>query len=476
MKATYFLLLLATFYCQSTQVADSDGKEFVFSFSVYGYFGYSDATTASVIVIPTQNDCNCTFTYVTYIYNTTATFTKLALAHKSNEFTFENEQVITLINYEGDFSIDTALDFRIFASCTEVVKLIGRIADPINGFGDFFVIPSIQNAAKKYILDMPPTTLGPGGHILILPLTTVENAKINIIAYHLGALYSDTTYQFNTNLGAIQRYIDMDTYDSNINFSFEIYSNVPIMLSIVSPFASTVKNAKWDGSNRFYNYISFMPISSGDKTCHKKLTTPDRRMITNDFTSSIYVSPTIYGGKCDEVDTITIYNGTETGVVEEVSNFGATNISFVDQKQVGTSTNGGFMPIFRFVSIFSGQDGSTTFGHSAHYIPSTEEWVTGITYFHTLAAKCKLEVYIKSFDTETTKIDDKDVKKNVKIVRKSMDMFNHKYDQFISEIKGYGTHKIESTGSYIAYVICESVNSIYDAAAYLTAFNKRKSS
>uniref|UniRef100_A0AC35TV21 IgGFc_binding domain-containing protein n=1 Tax=Rhabditophanes sp. KR3021 TaxID=114890 RepID=A0AC35TV21_9BILA len=204
---------------------------------------------------------------------------------------------------------------------------------------------------------------------------------------------------------------------------------------------------------------------------------PDQRMITNDFTTRLHVSPPNLGANCNAITKITAYdeNNNVRGTEQIVDKTGLTEISLINDEVAGFSTVGGQMSTNRFGSIIN-KDNIIPAGHFMHYIPSTSEWITGKTQFYTLAKDCILEFYADAdgSNSDFIKIDGHNMD-TLKYDRKLLPFFNNQYTQFVVEINGYGLHTIENYGKYVAYVICKHVNGPYNANGYLTGFNQKKS-
>uniref|UniRef100_A0AC35UFE4 IgGFc_binding domain-containing protein n=1 Tax=Rhabditophanes sp. KR3021 TaxID=114890 RepID=A0AC35UFE4_9BILA len=464
--------------------AYSDGKKFVFSFSVDVIRGVGPTAQPAVIVIPLYNDTVCTFNYTRISDHKLVSFQKQVYYDKTNEFMLADDpkEIYVTGRYDGyGYGITKTNDFRIFAECGEVVKLIGRAADPRWGWGDLFIIPSIQNAAYTYTLSMPSAVQTEKGHLMILPVEKDQLVNLNIIGYSNGLVLSNQNVQYSSAVGENQRYISVYIYDSknnHFNATVSIISNVPIMISMITS-ASTKTGNRNDGTcgdTCFYDYTAFMPISLGPIDCDSLEDKPDIRMITNDLTTRLYLSPAnLRGNDCDDNSVITLYDDKTNinGNEEVVSNIGLTRIEMAAINQTGFRSESGQITNYRFGS-FIDQDPSV--GLFTHYVPSTEEWVSGKTHFYSLDKNCYLELYVNkdASDIAHIKLDGLSISKSnpKKTVLK---MFSQEYTQFILPITGYGLHNLRITkGKYVLYVACKAVNSIHNGAGYLTGFEKRQ--
>uniref|UniRef100_A0AC35TU50 IgGFc_binding domain-containing protein n=1 Tax=Rhabditophanes sp. KR3021 TaxID=114890 RepID=A0AC35TU50_9BILA len=408
---------------------------------------------------------------------------KKAVYGKTNEVALNINEVMTGFSYtDNQFYVGGSDDFRIFVSCTEEVKLIGRIVDPVDSWGDQFLIPSLKNAGTQYTFAMPTSDGSAKGLIAILPINTEDYVKVHIVGYSNGALFSSKDIEYSISRGRSQYYISIDlftrnsgnTLNYNNNVSISITTTSDVMISFASVYATTSNTISLCGVSCIDNYVTFMPTASSLKPCNTLLTPPDQRMITNHFTTRLHLSPPNLGSFCSAITSITVYDGVDNiqGTEEIVDKMGFTEISLMNNAFAGFSTDIGEVNTNRFGSITDGNK-ITNFGHFMHYVPSTVEWLSGKTQFFTSAKKCVLEFYADADGSNGKFIKiDGSILETLKFDRTPLPIFENKYSQFIVTINGYGLHTIENPGKYVAYVICE--NGPTDAAGYLTGFNQRK--
>uniref|UniRef100_A0AC35UEB7 IgGFc_binding domain-containing protein n=1 Tax=Rhabditophanes sp. KR3021 TaxID=114890 RepID=A0AC35UEB7_9BILA len=368
-------------------------------------------------------------------------------------------------------------DFRIFASCTEEVKLLGRYNDPIESYGDIFLIPSTKNAGSLYHVSLPTSDSFSKGSISILPVSQTGFINLNVIVYYDGILFSNTTQQYEVTFGQKQHYFSFFTSpDMNTNTTVTISSDIPVMISLSAPYSSTSASVPYCGSSCFNDYISFMPISSSSQMCDTLLTPPDQRLITSDFTTRLYLSPSNFNSNCDDVSTITIYDDVNNvDGVEKTLNVGdSTIISLQNKDAIAFSSYNGQKVAYRFGSIMD-EDGITAFGHVAHYVPSVKEWLSGKSQFFTIGKHCYLEFYTDEdgSDPDLIKLDNRGLNA-FKYDRTPLNFFGSTYIQFKVIIKSHGLHNFENDGNYISYVICKNVAGAFNSAGYLIGFNQRK--
>uniref|UniRef100_A0AC35TKC4 IgGFc_binding domain-containing protein n=1 Tax=Rhabditophanes sp. KR3021 TaxID=114890 RepID=A0AC35TKC4_9BILA len=220
-----------------------------------------------------------------------------------------------------------------------------------------------------------------------------------------------------------------------------------------------------------------MPMPVVAKQCNDLLFPTDQRMITNDFTTRLYVSPPSVDSDCDEIFTVIVYdkNDNVNGHHEVITAVSPSTIDLTDKSEMASSSYSGQIPMYRLGSISNHPDSLTAYGHFAHIVPSLLEWVTGKSQFYTLAKDCYIEFYADQdgIDPDLIKVDGI-ILSNYDYTFNHMSYYKKKYGHFILALPGYGLHTLENGGSYVLYVICKNVNGPNDAAGYLTGYNQRK--
>uniref|UniRef100_A0AC35U4K3 IgGFc_binding domain-containing protein n=1 Tax=Rhabditophanes sp. KR3021 TaxID=114890 RepID=A0AC35U4K3_9BILA len=482
MQMNIFILLVLALFTSVAKSADSDGKEFVFTFMTYqDTFG---VISANAIVIPTSKDSICTFKYTRFSDNQTVSIQKTAIYGKTNEIILDTKEVLFVPNYvEKEIKDFAATDFRIFVSCTEEVKLIARLNDPFYGLGDLYLIHSTANAGKKYTFSIPTIQRdGIKGFAAIMPLTFEKSITVTTIVYVNGIIYSNETIQYDTKFGEEQHYISLypQINMSSYNTSISISATSNFLVSFMSPDATT---GDGDCRGRFGldcddDITTAMMMPLVEKDCNARLSRPDQRMISNDFTTRVYISPPAVSDDCDELFAMTYFDQANNvdGFQEIITPIGSSTIELDGRLDIFSSTSSGVMPVYRFGSIHEGGDITYALGHFIHYIPSIDEWVTGKTQFFTLAKGCSIELYadVIGSDLNLVKLDGKALS-TFAYTSTYLNYFNKRYGHFIVPVGGYGLHTIENGGRYVMYVICTAVNSPYDGQGYLTGFSKRRS-
>uniref|UniRef100_A0AC35TGQ9 IgGFc_binding domain-containing protein n=1 Tax=Rhabditophanes sp. KR3021 TaxID=114890 RepID=A0AC35TGQ9_9BILA len=485
------VFFIAVLLIVKANAADSDGKEFVLTFVQDVSLSLSQVAKTTVIVIPSYNHSTCSFHYTQNTDGKVVTLTREARYGSTNEFNLDINEVVVMFDYgQSEFENYATKDFRIFVNCTEQVKLIGKIADSVSGWGDLFLVPSLKNAATHYTtFAMPMTDTDFKGTLAILPVNKEGSINVTITGYVNNEFFSNETIQYNTTLGQNQHYIGIyfdkisgQISSQNINASIAISATSPVMLSFESPQSTTsdIDSNGSCGSICYTDFVQFMPIASQPIQCNSILTGPDQRMVTDDFTTRLHVSPPNVGANCNAITNISVYNGNFGHKDQAVDSMGFTQISLMNNEFAGISTYGGQVSTNRFGSIFVSDgvagDSPIMYGHFMHYLPSTREWVQGKTQFYTLAKRCALEIYADNSNANAVNEINIDghVLGSLIYQRNDIPFFKTRYSQFIVSVKGYGLHKIEFNGKYVAYVICDGVNSYVNANGYLTGFNQRK--
>uniref|UniRef100_A0AC35TWW5 CUB domain-containing protein n=1 Tax=Rhabditophanes sp. KR3021 TaxID=114890 RepID=A0AC35TWW5_9BILA len=223
--------------------------------------------------------------------------------------------------------------------------------------------------------------------------------------------------------------------------------------------------------------VTFMPIPVIQKQCYEIVAPPDETIITNDFTTRLYVTPPGVDASCKEDFQMTIYakHDNNTGLNKYIDHFGYSQIEMTDRSEMASSTYAGQMPMYRLGSIINLPDNRTAYGHFAHYIPVVEEWTTGLTNFHTLKKDCYIEFYVdqNGLNLDQIKVDGISLTKYTYTVN-YMFYFKKQFGHFILPLHGYGLHSIENGGNYFLCVVCKNVNGPYNAVGYLAGFNKRR--
>uniref|UniRef100_A0AC35UDE0 Glutamate receptor n=1 Tax=Rhabditophanes sp. KR3021 TaxID=114890 RepID=A0AC35UDE0_9BILA len=459
-----------------TRADDSAGTTFVFAYSVQEAQDVSYALITSVIIIPTVKNSECKFSYISnddfaeHAYMTRATF------NATNEYQFSSQSIYLSIATSREDTKGIDKDFRVFAFCTEEVKLIGRISDPVNAWGDLFEIQPIKNAGLNHIISFPPTnyeTKFPG-HILLLLPTDHPYIKVSVVVYNAFEVWTSDSYNLDTKISIDQSYLSAYIPNVGKNITITITSDFPILTSLVAGLATTSADLEFCGDTCKPNYVTYMPLPIDSQVCNQQFNQNDTRMITANFTSSVYVAPPVAKGTCNEQFQVAIFDDEHmtTGYYETVAPDNLKTVDVTGQNQIAITSNVGPVAMYRFGSIV-GADQVTAFGHFGHYIPSTNEWITEAIQFFVLDINCYLEVYTdkKGSDVSNMLLD------NAKLVdfhKQGIEFFSNAYSQFIIKVSGYGLHTYQNPGKFIAYVVCKNVNGMYDSAGYLTGFNKMK--
>uniref|UniRef100_A0AC35UFZ3 IgGFc_binding domain-containing protein n=1 Tax=Rhabditophanes sp. KR3021 TaxID=114890 RepID=A0AC35UFZ3_9BILA len=373
----------------------------------------------------------------------------------------------------NSFNNGSAKEFRIFVSCTEDVKLLSRVTEPFYGWSDTTMIPATSNAGTHYTFAIPAYKNNLKASVAILPVQQSGFISVQVKAYSNSFLILNETMVYDTTFNATQYYKTIWKENTNIGVTFVIASNATIMLSVLSPLSTFNHEGGNPGKHYEEDYVNFMPVSYPTTNCDSFTTRPDKRLIARTYTDNLHLSPS----SCNAISTIQIYDDSKNiqGTDQVVSNVGLTSLDFNNRKQIGFSSQTGQMSTYRFGTWVSGDGLEDTIGHFAHYIPSTEEWVTSTTQFFTLLDHCWLEFYADQAGSNPDQIKIDGIPLSTLQYKKTvMTMFDHNYTQFITQIHNYGIHTIENDGNYVAYVIFQYVGTYSSMNGYLTGFNRRK--
>uniref|UniRef100_A0AC35UCR0 IgGFc_binding domain-containing protein n=1 Tax=Rhabditophanes sp. KR3021 TaxID=114890 RepID=A0AC35UCR0_9BILA len=447
---------------------DSEGTEFVTSFS--GYWLFDGSLVISVIIIPSEQDTICTIKYAQQSDHKIVEIEATATYGKINEYRLPNAEVyyMGLVSSAGLHADEFADDARVFVSCKDKVKLLGKHFYATMAQSELFLIPSISSASgNNFIVALPPSVYASMGHVLVLPLPGTDEVTINFKMYQNGNLYNSESKTVKTSLGAEQTFY-VSYFDDPSNITFVIDSTEPVMTSLVVEMASTTGDSSC-GKICCKNYMTTMLLANTVKKCNQPTLSQEQRIITNDFSSRLYISPPV-ASDCAEDFTVRVFDNNKLAGGEEIiiSKTGYTNYTFAERREISLVSSSGDMSVIRYGTVFHNGDLQTNYGHFAHYVPSTREFVTGKSQFYALANDCALEVYTSN--TDNIKLDGADVES----IKTGLVGLGGKYTQILINIQGLGIHTFESAGHYVSYVVCRQVNGIYDSTGYLTGFNKRK--
>uniref|UniRef100_A0AC35TGY7 IgGFc_binding domain-containing protein n=1 Tax=Rhabditophanes sp. KR3021 TaxID=114890 RepID=A0AC35TGY7_9BILA len=476
MTSNYMFIFFLLNLLLPCTASSSDGTDFVFSFNQDLGGRLSPALTTTIMIIPIQNDTTCSITYVQNSDNKIVTLQKNVFYGKTNEITLDSQEVLAKIHYMGDypylFSIVAIQDKRIFVSCKSEVKLVGRIFDPLNGWGDFFIVPSIKLAGTHYLLAVPTSTFAELGHVMVLPLrdTDEDDVKVTYVVYSNGNWYLNQTHYYNTLIGQHQPFLTIYSIENDVKYTVEIITNRPVMLSFTSTYAVSSLEEDGNGYVKTHDYITYMPMPRVSSDCNQHLLEPSAHVMAENFTTRLYAAPPNSGYNCQEKYELTVYKDSKAGKNETIYNDGTSTIEFKGLAKVSTTSNQGVMTLHRLGTIFR-NNGFYEEGHFTTYVPNTSEWVTGITQFYILPKNCFIEVYTDGAgsDMDSITIDGKNLN-TFSFSKNVIKLLNNEYTQFIVNLNGYGLHSFELEGKYVMYVVCTNVNSATNAAGYLAGF------
>uniref|UniRef100_A0AC35U0X1 IgGFc_binding domain-containing protein n=1 Tax=Rhabditophanes sp. KR3021 TaxID=114890 RepID=A0AC35U0X1_9BILA len=452
---------------QVTLQADSDGKEFILAFSYPDGPALSNLATASLVIIPNQVDTSCLITYTDPETLVITSLTTKANYSKVNEIQLAVDKVVALITIPADDSDSTILpDPRIFVTCQATVKLIANLNDPFNGWGDTFLVPSTKSAGTDYVFEFPPSAGTSIGYFLVLPLIQKEWNYLDAHVYYDGVEEWFNWWQYDTTQGAFQVvYTAKPQVAATHVISVVIRSTFPVMVSLVSPFASI------DKQTPKLDYATYMPLPVNTYKCVNG--TEDVKVTATTYTSNLYIASG--GGFCNETFNLNIYSDDQTldGSMHEVDNIGSNQINTTKSTFVGVSSNSDSLRATKFSGFKHDLNDANYFGSTLTYLPSLTEYLNETSQFFALSTKCHLEVTTEQTSTIESQllIDSTPLQKLPHSIT-PISLPKYSYLSIDIQIKSYGIHTISLSAPYAATIICP--DGLYNVKSYLIGFNIHK--
>uniref|UniRef100_A0AC35UFU6 ShKT domain-containing protein n=1 Tax=Rhabditophanes sp. KR3021 TaxID=114890 RepID=A0AC35UFU6_9BILA len=463
-----------TMYSNINGLADSDGKDFVFSFTNWN--AVQSFSYISVIVMPILKDTTCKLQYhnITMNVDVTSTFR----VSQGSIFEFKaNAREIMKTSISHITGLDSMDDCRLLLNCQDDVKVVGKYSDVQDGYGDLFLVPSTKNAGKKYVLGLPTTSQSDGNHVVILPIPSKdkdETIKVDVSLYENDVLQKQASAQIGTTFGARQFFV-MTDLNYKVNATIVIVSSKPIMVSLVSPNA---QNNNYDtncAQNCHWDYTVVIPLPVIENNCFRTSKIFDDYVITNNFTTRLYVAPPLNNCNFKVLAQVVDDIGSPDGTSLEISALGFTNLTLSTRNQVEMTYHyTGGLRVYRQGGIIQ-TDGVTAFGTFLAYMPSYNEYVTGATPFYSLNKGCVLELYTKA-DTDKNGLIVLDGVglKPFRYTKTQFKINDRKHFLYIIPLVIYGYHYVNlSNDAYTAYVVCKAVNGPFDANGYNIGYNNK---
>uniref|UniRef100_A0AC35UBK6 IgGFc_binding domain-containing protein n=1 Tax=Rhabditophanes sp. KR3021 TaxID=114890 RepID=A0AC35UBK6_9BILA len=211
--------------------------------------------------MPLSKDSDCVLefarAYDNYLYKSPKLF-RVYLG-QTNEHIIPQRDVLHFHQIVSPGAKETN-DMRFFVTCTTPIKLLGKYSDAIKQTGDMFLIPSIRTADKHFKFAMPKTCFRSLNYAAIIPLRKSNQITVNLKIRNNEAtkyVYKNESLTIQTSLGTRQ-FILANYYPDFTNCSFEIDSNEPIMIQLVSPLATNCmgkNNCKQDSPTDYTTYF-----------------------------------------------------------------------------------------------------------------------------------------------------------------------------------------------------------------------------
>uniref|UniRef100_A0AC35UES3 IgGFc_binding domain-containing protein n=1 Tax=Rhabditophanes sp. KR3021 TaxID=114890 RepID=A0AC35UES3_9BILA len=367
-------------------------------------------------------------------------------------------------------------DPRIIITSQYPMKVISRIYNKVTGLGDAEMIPSSNIAHTR------------ANQIIHIYGSDDTDRSVNYqndgaaTVYHdiNGIFYKKYDLTIKRQLGASQNII-INPSDSR-EHSFSIYSNqkiyvvggvgrVNLIATGTTPGAGTI-NSITD-----YAMMHFYPLHYFDCTYAFFLGKEDRRMLTSDYTKSVYITPPRSNG-CENYLPISLYNQLTptTPISMTLTNFVASTLTMKPYSQNGASSQLTYVPWIRFGGSRGTSLATQTqlFTSFLHYVPETSQWVSGNTNFVTFSPNSFVEVYAdstitaQSFTLDGIFVDGTQIKSSSNIA-----FFGGKYNVFTINVKNAGFHvlQVKQTGTYVVYVIGDNVQGLSGSYGYVAGYN-----
>uniref|UniRef100_A0AC35U2Y1 IgGFc_binding domain-containing protein n=1 Tax=Rhabditophanes sp. KR3021 TaxID=114890 RepID=A0AC35U2Y1_9BILA len=439
------------------------------------YINHYEGVTVSLIFLPTQKDSDCDVEYYKARDQSLAKWHIPTKFRNNNEFIFPQHDIFHIHQFMSP-GVKETNDSRVFVTCTNPIKLLGKYSDPIKEWGDIFLIPSIpSNSGSHFIYGFPKTYFNHVNYVVIIPLTDVIEVTVQLMIHIRTKTFVNGTHIIKTSPGSKQYILAGYFSDQERDYTFTVISSQPIMVQLVSPLAANYRNGSKKYECFFGNdYGTFMVRPTIKTICDDEIY--DYRLYTNDFTAFAFASPPFTTCKVKKSKyKLTLYNKIDTYERlmdgDEISVSTMDNMDAKDMDFIVTQSTEGMMSTYRQGGSKDSQN-RRPIGSFIHYIPSFYEYVTGETYFYTLLNNCVLEFYAE-YDEEKLKqliIDNKPSTQYL-VSTKQITAFKHHFVQYIFNIQGYGTHVISYNFKYMSFVVCEHINSRKNTIGYLTGFD-----
>uniref|UniRef100_A0AC35TXP0 IgGFc_binding domain-containing protein n=1 Tax=Rhabditophanes sp. KR3021 TaxID=114890 RepID=A0AC35TXP0_9BILA len=474
-----FLLCLNYLYAAQ----DSDGTYFVTSFP---WFSEPNPNNIGITLNFFNNAAQKNIVTISYWFVATKIKETQTVALDANAVGSTNLFFRDVVKDFLDFSKEHSLipDPRIIISSQYSIKVISRIFNQATGLGDAEMIPSSAIAQLNYLVQLPPANPGATQIIHILGSDTTD-ATVNVYHFIDGTYYQTYILNVKKEFGSYQNVITTFAADPKRRHAFSIYSDKAIYVigavSHINLLSTSVTNDPATADSiTDYGMMHFYPLHYFDCTYSFFLGSEDRRMLTSDYTKSVYVTPPRNNACIDQlpINVFRQVTGNKPSIVH-LQNFVASTMTLTPNNQGGTSSLLSYTPWIRF----GGLRGTTAdtldqlFSAFLHYVPETSQFVTGSVNLATFSPNSIIEVYADSTVTSTSFyldglfVDGTMFKSSSKIA-----FFDGKYNVFTILVKNAGFHvlRVAGTGTYVAYVMGDNVKDLTGSYGYVAGYNINK--
>uniref|UniRef100_A0AC35TFZ7 IgGFc_binding domain-containing protein n=1 Tax=Rhabditophanes sp. KR3021 TaxID=114890 RepID=A0AC35TFZ7_9BILA len=452
--------------------ADTDGKNFVFSFQ-YPIGRVLDETfQASVVIIPLKETSargiSCKIHY-SALDKTSRLLHMAIISGYYNEIPLNTSDVVRKFKFNGN-SVQPIDDTTIRIACDENVKVIAKMID-IN-YGDIFLVPETSMAGKDYIVQLP-NSIEYENHIISISSIKGDFNGFNYAIYKNGHIIESGSNGGKNN--SLTDLIIISDVEVPAQYTVVISSDREVVLTVMSPQMSpSLEIGKCENGECGSDLGIYIAQPSASLNCNAWKTFEERKMMDSEFSAVLAISPPLK--KDCSYQFGLIHKKSTQDIIEDNSLLETMGlrIDMEEDEQMFLSSKDGSFKTVRFGGIRTNYT-NNLIGSFMHFVPSINEYITGETIFHLPNYECVLEVYT-TLDTFLSDCYFDSEKLDSKLT--SVDHFadiEGNYIKMILNLHGYiGIHDFFSPGKYISYVICKNVGGPNTAIGYVTGFDKIK--
>uniref|UniRef100_A0AC35TW40 IgGFc_binding domain-containing protein n=1 Tax=Rhabditophanes sp. KR3021 TaxID=114890 RepID=A0AC35TW40_9BILA len=382
-------------------------------------------------------------------------------------------------NFNIDLQHVQIPDPRIFITSKYSVKVISRIFNIATGKGDSEMVPSSTFAGRNYVVQLPKAN--PGAAQIIHILNTGVNDTIIKVTHYID-------FQYYTSFGItsvkerkqLQTAIVAPSDTRQHSFLIEADSDIFVVGAVTCvDLLSTNAIASTKDSSCDYAMMHFYP--SADYDCTRAfIGLGDQRVITSQFTKSLYVSPPHFTN-CQSLKVpIYVYDQRSPiiSLTVQLQKGIAQPLTLTAAGQEATSSHYTNAPWTRFGGTrgIIPANKEQLFSAFVHYVPEASQFINGDIRFITYSSNSILEVYGDQTVAQFAAfyMDGVAVNPNAILKREQVIFFNSKYTAFTIQVPASGFHafSVKSKGSYMAYVNGNNVNGLTGSYGYVAGYNR----